>query len=1242
MSASPLQPPSAFSLVDLNVSSSGFIDDVSAFPESAVPVAPTTTTSAADDDTLPDPFLVQYDTFGQLFDSATSWGNVLDFFPEYMRNVDKLLLHAGTHPRSFRCALIMVETMDHWIALNSVNARHATSIPLLSTWTTFTHCLFGTPPSQPSFPDEPRSYIPSLIESVEVCREVLERGHGKENRAHGHGSSSLLVTPPSLTLGLLILFCLIAGHGIAFYGALSLEASLTLTFVLTMPLIASYIYATMARLELHRKLTESTRSMLLVPHIQHVLFCELTDRHREGAYVAHPIVRDTRSADDINSYKDHLSMEAHIDGTTAAVNVHPFHHSGVLIVCKADFTITYFSGGAQAETGFQASDVVGLSVLSIVGGNCARTTLVGMTHEAVIKDISPVQSIAFLTLDNGLIVVELVAAVCRSSLRVAGYVLSGRVVQTPNVIHRLMENWRHQTLLEVIQRLRSTFESFTTCSSRNDRGLLCQLVEQYILHTQHVASYASPIRVQQLIRTAQHLDPTNVRVFVSNLLLNLRGRGGQLTQTGSSTADSPKELVVRERVRNNVPTYVRLEELRMGEILFFLLEFVARHESKEGAVRLTVEKRTVTPGGQGSLFALDFVIETSLEGTSNEVMQALKQRNKTKTSAGENKDILAANSNVEFLHQLRQAHMILIELGGSLLCETNAEGTRYVVSIPLIPADILVEEVVPGGAVEGENEPTHTLSPMSIILQDDSKVHTSGLSRLLLSARQSISIATSPEDVFDLLSRSPDFQGVFFDVSHKSAIDELPRFSAYPQVTVVLTAEQFNPGDQLLWHREGYLTLAKPTDPQDLFNVLKTMERTLAERKEKQERIGKVRQLLSEYKTGAWVRHELIGKGAFGSVYKAVSVLTSGVMAVKVIPVSSDDEKKSDLIINEISMLHTLEHQHIIHYLYCERAVSDDQHTINIFMEYANGGSLAALVNNNGPLREARTATYLRDILSGVDYLHKKKVIHRDLKAGNILLSDGRCKIGDFQTAVQCEKGSTVCGMTGTIRWMAPEIAKGQRYDHMCDIWSIGCLALELLTGKIPFAHVDATSLQFASFLCTLPLHEDVPFLDDSDQISDAARDFIRSCLQVDPNMRPSAEELLHSAFLTDNNLEARRLQVFRHASSRATSNGGQRLKRVATGTDGIITAEGFLFDSAEGDPTHATSTRFHELSHTHMSTASTNTAGSSGIAHGAPSAVASPLVQTAGSHVGSVALLSSSGAAMVEADESVQVEMQF
>ena len=127
----------------------------------------------------------------------------------------------------------------------------------------------------------------------------------------------------------------------------------------------------------------------------------------------------------------------------------------------------------------------------------------------------------------------------------------------------------------------------------------------------------------------------------------------------------------------------------------------------------------------------------------------------------------------------------------------------------------------------------------------------------------------------------------------------------------------------------------------------------------------------------------------------------------------------------------------------------------NIFLEYVPGGSVADLLRNYGVLAESLVKDFVRQILQGLSYLHERGVIHRDIKGTSILVDNkGGVKISSFGISkdLQALIGNS---LQGSVFWMAPEVVNQPTYTEKADIWSVGCVVVEMLTGEHPWAQLS-------------------------------------------------------------------------------------------------------------------------------------------------------------------------------------------
>ncbi|KAF2141373.1 uncharacterized protein K452DRAFT_228667 [Aplosporella prunicola CBS 121167] len=273
-----------------------------------------------------------------------------------------------------------------------------------------------------------------------------------------------------------------------------------------------------------------------------------------------------------------------------------------------------------------------------------------------------------------------------------------------------------------------------------------------------------------------------------------------------------------------------------------------------------------------------------------------------------------------------------------------------------------------------------------------------------------------------------------------------------------------------------------------------------------------------------YMKGALIGQGSFGSVYLALHAITGELMAVKQVGLPTggvaDSRKTSmlDALKREIGLLRELKHPNIVQYL---GSNSDETH-LNIFLEYVPGGSVATMLVNYGPLMETLAANFTRQILVGLAYLHSMDIIHRDIKGANILVDNkGQVKISDFGISKRVEASTLLSGtggknknrvsLQGSVFWMAPEVVKQTAYTRKADIWSLGCLIVEMLTGVHP--HADCTQLQ-AIFRIGAAGGNASPTIPDN--ASKEASDFLGRTFEIDHEKRPTAEELLSTDFVVN------------------------------------------------------------------------------------------------------------------------------
>ncbi|XP_018608958.1 traf2 and NCK-interacting protein kinase isoform X4 [Scleropages formosus] len=263
---------------------------------------------------------------------------------------------------------------------------------------------------------------------------------------------------------------------------------------------------------------------------------------------------------------------------------------------------------------------------------------------------------------------------------------------------------------------------------------------------------------------------------------------------------------------------------------------------------------------------------------------------------------------------------------------------------------------------------------------------------------------------------------------------------------------------------------------------------------------------------------ELVGNGTYGQVYKGRHVKTGQLAAIKVMDVTGDEEEE---IKQEINMLKKYSHHRNIATYYGAFIKKtppgvDDQ--LWLVMEFCGAGSVTDLIKNTkgNSLKEEWTAYICREILRGLTHLHHHKVIHRDIKGQNVLLTENaEVKLVDFGVSAQLDR--TVGRRNtfiGTPYWMAPEVIACDEnpdatYDFKSDLWSLGITAIEMAEGAPPLCDMHPMRALF------LIPRSPAPRLK-SKKWSKKFQLFVESCLVKNHGQRPTTEQLLKHPFIRD------------------------------------------------------------------------------------------------------------------------------
>ena len=255
-----------------------------------------------------------------------------------------------------------------------------------------------------------------------------------------------------------------------------------------------------------------------------------------------------------------------------------------------------------------------------------------------------------------------------------------------------------------------------------------------------------------------------------------------------------------------------------------------------------------------------------------------------------------------------------------------------------------------------------------------------------------------------------------------------------------------------------------------------------------------------------------VGKGATATVYSAQCLTNGKTVALKMIDLEACPIELESLR-HEVAFWSSSQSPNIVNYY----GSFVDGSTLYIIMEYMSAGSCYEIMryaHKKGIENELVIASLLHEVLQALVYFHENRQIHRDIKAGNILLNDaGDVKIGDFGIAANLVENGTRkrarFTVIGTPCYMAPEVLKEEEgYTEKADIWSLGITAIELALGAAPY------STLFPLEIIVKIVNSPPPQLPDDSRFSPAFKDFVKTCLVTQPTKRPTARQLLEHKFM--------------------------------------------------------------------------------------------------------------------------------
>ncbi|CAL8286092.1 unnamed protein product [Arctogadus glacialis] len=252
-------------------------------------------------------------------------------------------------------------------------------------------------------------------------------------------------------------------------------------------------------------------------------------------------------------------------------------------------------------------------------------------------------------------------------------------------------------------------------------------------------------------------------------------------------------------------------------------------------------------------------------------------------------------------------------------------------------------------------------------------------------------------------------------------------------------------------------------------------------------------------------RGRFLGKGGFAKCYEITDMDTNEVFAGKIVPKSMIMKPhQREKMTSEITIHQSLDHANVVGF----RGFFEDEDFVFVVLELCRRRSLLELHKRRKAITEPEARYYMMQLLKGCQYLHDNRIIHRDLKLGNIFLNDEMdVKIGDFGLATKIEydgeRKKTLCG---TPNYIAPEVLCKKGHSFEVDVWSLGCILYTLLVGKPPFetSCLKETYSRIKKNSYAVPWH-----------VNPAATSLIKRMLNAEPSLRPTIAELQTDEFFT-------------------------------------------------------------------------------------------------------------------------------
>ncbi|KAE8008835.1 hypothetical protein FH972_005308 [Carpinus fangiana] len=265
-----------------------------------------------------------------------------------------------------------------------------------------------------------------------------------------------------------------------------------------------------------------------------------------------------------------------------------------------------------------------------------------------------------------------------------------------------------------------------------------------------------------------------------------------------------------------------------------------------------------------------------------------------------------------------------------------------------------------------------------------------------------------------------------------------------------------------------------------------------------------------------------IASGSYGDLYKGT--YCSQEVAIKVLKPERVNSDMQTEFVQEVFIMRKVRHKNVVQFIgACTKPPS-----LCIVTEFMSGGSVYDYLHKQkGVFKLPSLLKVAIDVSKGMDYLHQNNIIHRDLKAANLLMDENEVvKVADFGVARVKAQSGVMTAETGTYRWMAPEVIEHKPYDHKADVFSFGVVLWELLTGKLPYEYL--TPLQAAVGVVQKCLRPTIP-----KHTHPMLVELLEKCWQQDPALRPNFSEVI---------------EILQQTAKEVGDEGEERRKEKSTG----------------------------------------------------------------------------------------------